>query len=286
MNFLMKTQQIILVLILLGVLIGCGQTANQNQDQNQNEEVASKPLQPTCEIEMSASTLKNSLLAPSENLKYTALKLHELAESHDHDRISEQARVMAEESIKLMKSSAYLKSSYLDSLIEYSTASAVLSNVLQANNKSMNKSNLQGMVEQLEGLAERVSDYTNRKVSINEGACLTNMEMLENEIRLYFTTLRSGIGSIETSLGSHCEDCTSNEVAFYENLMKIFREALIKAPTDQYKIVSRTLADIEHTLHELSGMHEEDAHHTMETLERQMDRFEDELLDITGRREL
>ena len=285
MNILMKANQIISVLIL-GVLIGCGQASNQNQEQAQTKQEPEQPTQPKCEVEMSASTLKNSLLAPSENLKYTALKLHELAESHDHNRITEQSQSMAEESIKLMKSSAYLKSSYLDSLIEYSTACAVLSNALQANNKVMAKSKLKGMVEQLESLAERLSDYTSRKVNIIEGACLTNMEMLENEIRLYFATLKLGINSIEASLGSHCEDCVANEVAFYENFMKTFRAALIKAPTDQYKTVSRTLADIEHTLHELSGMHEEDAHHTMETLERQMDRFEDELLDITGRREL
>jgi hypothetical protein len=69
--------------------------------------------------------------------------------------------------------------------------------------------------------------------------------------------------------------------------MKGFREALIKAPTNQYKTVSRTLADIEHTLLELSSAHEaEEAHHTMETLERQMDRLKDELLDITGRSEI
>jgi hypothetical protein len=285
MKYLMKLNQIKFLLIL-GVLAGCGQSANQKQEEMQARQEPVQPAVPKCEVEMSASTLKNSLLAPSENLKYTALKLHELAESHDHARISEQAISMSDESIKLMKSSAYLNTSYLDSLIAYSSECAVLSNALQAHNTSMNKSTLQGMVGQLESLAERVSDYTSRKVSINEGACLTNMEMLENEIRLYFNTLKSGIGSIESFLGSHCEDCATKEIAFYENLMKLFREVLIKAPTDQYKTVSRTLADIEHTLHELSGMHEEDAHHTMETLERQMDRFEDELLDITGRREL
>ena len=285
MKYLLKFYRINYLLIL-AVLAGCGLASNQNQEQTQVTQEPEQPAQPKCEVEMPASTLKNSLLAPSENLKYTALKLHELAESHDHDRISEQAISMADESIKLMKSSAYLNTSYLDSLIAYSTVCAVLSNALQAHNKSMAKPKLKSTVEQLESLAERLSDYTSRKVSINEGACLTNLEMLENEIRLYFTTLESGISSIESSLSSPCEDCATREIAFYENLMKVFREALIKAPTDQYKTVSRTLADIEHTLHELAGMHEEDAHHAMETLERQMDRFEDELLDITNRREL
>lgn len=274
----------VLLFLVFAVLLSCGQTNEKKQDEKRPE--IEQPEKPACEVEKSVSTLKNSLLAPSENLKYTALKLHELAESHDHDRISEQAKSMAEESIKLMNASAYLNTSYLDSLIRYSTQCAVLANGLQAHNRSMGKPKLKGTVSQLESIAESVSNYTERKVKISQDACLSNKEMLENEIRLYFTTIKLGITSIESSLGSHCEDCTTKEVAFYENLMKTFREALIKAPTNQYKTVSRTLADIEHTFHELSSMHDDEAHHTMETLERQMDRFEDELLDITGRSEI
>lgn len=279
-------QTFIYIGIMLGLLSGCGQSASQNQNQEQSQPAVEQPEKPKCEIELPASTLKNSLLAPAENLKYTALKLHELAEGHDHDRVSGQAKSMSEESMKLMKSSVYLTSSYLDSLIQYSSRCAVLSNALQAHNKAMAKAKLKEVVGQLEALTGRVSDFTGRNVSIREDACMSNAEMLENEIRLYFATLKSGISSIASSLGSVCEDCAANEISFYENLMKVFREALIKAPTDQYKMVSRTLADIEHTLHELAGVHGEDAHHTLETLERQMDRFEDELLDITGRREL
>jgi|GEM_PF-4680484 len=270
--------------VMIVVLLGCSQT---NEKKQEEKTPIVQPEKPVCEVEMSASTLKNSLLAPSENLKYTALKLHELTESHNHDRISEQAKNMADESLKLMNASAYLGINYLDSLLYYATRSAVSANALQAHNQSMGKAKMKTVVADLESIAESVSTYTERKVKISEDACLANKEMLENQIRLYFTTIESGIKSIESSLGSHCEDCIAREVAFYENLMKVFREALIKAPTSQYKTVSRTLADIEHTFHELSDLHEEEeAHHTMETLDRQMDRFEDELLDITGRSEI
>ena len=266
---------------MIAVLLGCNQT---NEKKHEEKPPIVQPKKPVCEVEMSASTLKNSLLAPSENLKYTALKLHELAESHNHERISTQAKSMADESLKLMNASAYLGTSYLDSMLYYATRSAVLANALQAHNQSMGKVKIKTVMANLESMAERVSTYTERKVKISQDVCLSNKEMLENQIRLYFTTIESGIKSIESSLGSHCEDCTAKEISFYENLMKVFREALIKAPTSQYKTVSRTLADIEHTFHELSDLHEaEEAHHTLETLERQMGRFEDELLDITGR---
>ena len=275
------------IVLILGLLFGCGGSNNQKPESGQNLEPILLPAQPRCEVERSASVLKNSLFAPSENMKYTALKLHELEEDHDHSQISEQAENMVKESVELMKSSAYLSSTYLDTLIIYSSESTVMSNALQAHNESMSKNAFESKIRDINRLTERINKYTSRKIRVESGACLTNKEFLENEIRLYYTTLNEGIKSIESSLSSHCNECISDEIGFYENFIKMFRESLIKAQTDEYKIVSRTLADIEHTLHELSNTHEkEEAHHTMETLDRQMSRFEDELLDITGRNEL
>ena len=270
----------LLIFCVVAIFISCGQTKKKQEDKA--IEVV-KDEQPSCEVEMSASVLKNSLLAPSENLKFAAIKLHELSESHNHERISEQAQSITDESIKLMKASAHLTSHHLDSLLFYSTSTAVLANSLHASNKSLGKAKLKMIVSKLESLSESVGSYTSRNIIIDRDVCLTNKEMLGNEIRLYYTTLRSGIKSIESSLGSHCENCIANEVSFYENLMKTFRETLIKAPTNQYKTVSRTLADLDHSFNELTNLHdEEDVHHTLETINRQMARFKDELMDMTG----
>jgi len=277
-NLLTSRLSFIFILFLVAG-IGCSTKTETKQAPATAEELP--PTKPTCEVEYSASSLKNALLAPSENIKLTVIKLHELAEGHHHERVSEQAAYVAGENVKLMNSAAYL--SNLDSILAYCVQSAVTANSLQAHNESLAKTKLKSTVSNLESLSDRITAYVDRKIRIDKDICLTNKKMLENQIRLYFHTINTGIGTVESSLKSTCEDCLAKEIGFYESQIKSFREALIKAPTSQYKTVSRTLADLEHTLNELSTMHDsEEKHHAMETIERQLDRLRDELLDITG----
>jgi hypothetical protein len=179
----LKSSLKVSVLLILTVLSSCTQT-NTNQEENSTK---TEPEKPICEVTMSASNLRNSLLAPSENLQLTVTKLHELAESHDHNhnRIATQAKNMADESIKLMNASAYVSSHYFDSLLAYSTNSTVLSNSLHAHNQSMGKAKLKKVLAKLESLTGSINTIIERKLKIDKDACLTDKEMLENQIRLY-----------------------------------------------------------------------------------------------------
>lgn len=70
--------------------------------------------------------------------------------------------------------------------------------------------------------------------------------------------LESGMTVIRDNKDAHCIYCLTEEMAFYETLIKDFREVLINAPINRYKMVSRSLSDLEHSLHELTTAHEQE----------------------------
>tara|TARA_R110002124_G_scaffold287013_1_gene469690 strand:+ start:4646 stop:5512 length:867 start_codon:yes stop_codon:yes gene_type:complete len=266
----------------LMMFAGCNN--NKKNVQPQPPKAVELSQEAKCEVSVPASTVRNGLLAPAENIKYSMIKLHELGKDHHHELVTEQADYLTEQSFSLLKNSVYLTTHYLDSLIEYGTLTSVKANNLLARNHSMSRAQINSVIDEMVRLSDTISMLTDRKILINKKVCMSSASMLENQIRVYFSILNTGMALIRSTKESQCNTCLAGEVAFYEALIKSFREELIKAPTNQYKIVSRSLSDLEHSLHELTTAHEEEeVHHSLETIERQMNRLESELLDITGR---
>lgn len=270
------------LLLISVVFTGCSRNKADVQLQQATEPIPQKIAE--CEVSLTESALRNSLLAPAENIKYSILKLHELKKDHHHDLITDQAGYVSEQGLKLLKNSVYITTHYLDSLIEYGTMTAVKANNLYARNHSLGATQINTSIGEMERLSNYINSLTNRKISIRDSVCMPMVSVLENQIRIYFSMLESGMALIGDVKDSHCIECLADEMAFYEGLIKDFREVLIKAPTSHYKMVSRSLSDMEHSFHELTTAHEqEEMEHSFETIERQLDRLEDELLEITGR---
>ena len=112
----------------LMMFAGCNN--NKKNVQPQPPKAVELSQEAKCEVSVPASTVRNGLLAPAENIKYSMIKLHELGKDHHHELVTEQADYLTEQSFSLLKNSVYLTTHYLDSLIEYGTLTSVKANNL------------------------------------------------------------------------------------------------------------------------------------------------------------
>jgi len=286
-QFNIKTGMKLIPVLLLFASLGCNNGGRQQEaEENEQMETATKePTKPDCEIEKKGQQIKNKLLVSVENMNSTINKLHEVLEEHNHADITDHAQEVEGYTLDLMKQSTYLPMNNFNKVHEKSKEVLTLSTQYAWENKyydfAQNSETFDALERAIGGLETSVKGMNDIPTTI----CETEKNIAEKDIYVHLYIMNIYFDQIDKAADKDCLHCVEEFCEKLEGFVKTFRETITNIGTDDFTTLNRTLADIEHTVHEMKEKAEagekEELHHAHENILRHIQRLKEEVDEIS-----
>jgi hypothetical protein len=278
-----KTGMKIIPVVLLAASLGCNQPAEEHQ--HNDAAAAEQPAKPKCEVEKNGQQVQNKLLASVENMNSTIDKLHEVLEEHNHADITEHAQEVGSYTLDLMKQSAFLPMNDFNKVHEKSKEVLTLSTQYAWENKyygfAENSVTFDALESAIDGLESNIKGMSDIPATI----CETEKNIARKDIYVHQYIMNIYFDQIDKAADKNCLHCVEEYCEKPEGFVKTFRETITNIGTDDFATLNRSLADIEHTVHEMKEKAEagekEELHHAHETILRHIQRLKEEVDEIS-----
>jgi hypothetical protein len=279
-----KTGMCLILAVLLVASLGCNQPATEENKQDETT-ATEQSVKPNCEVEKKGQQVQNKLLVSVENMKSTINKLHEVLEEHNHADIKEHAEEVEGYALDLMKKSVYLPMNNFNKFHENSKIVLSLSTQYAWENKYCDFAENSRTFDALEIAINGLQNDVKGMNDIPETICETEKNIARKEIYIHLYIMKIYFDQIDKAAEKDCLHCVEEYCEKLEVIVKTFRETITNIGTDDFTTLNRTLADIEHTVHEMKEKAEagekEELHHAHETIMRHIKRLKDEVDEIS-----
>jgi hypothetical protein len=278
-----KTRMKFISVMLLVASLGCNPPAKEPQQREATP--LEQSVTPKCEVEKKGQQVQNKLLVSVENINSTINKLHEVLERHNHTDITRHAQEIEGYTLDLMKQTAFLPIDNFNTVHEKSKEVLALSTQYAWENKyygfSENSETFELLESKISGLKGNVIGMDNIPATI----CETEKNIAKKGIYVHLYIMEIYIDQVDKTSDRNCLDCVEEYCEKLEDFIKTFRETITNINTNDFTTLNRSLADLEHTVHELKEKAEaeenEELHHAHETILRQMTRLQEEVDEIS-----